>query len=223
MGNKEAQPPPFPLAAHPTAEAHPASPFCVASVRSTRRTPLPPACPAPRVLPWPTSAFSPPPLARGPGSRSHVARRAPLPPTHPAQQPGACAVACQQPPSARLMPSRAHPLTQPRPRSFLAPARQVHAEPQRTVSPMKRKPPIRPRHSSNLAPLSLKRRIFSSTQHRAPGAVRDLTVSARRSRHAGCRLAIPDVLAIHPQPVAVVGGLCLPKVLKNMINNVSQV
>jgi hypothetical protein len=72
-------------------------------------------------------------------------------PMQPRRAPGTRAAACQQP------PSRAHsraPSAQPRPRSFLAPARQVHAEPQRIVSPMKGKPPVRPRHSSNLAPLS---------------------------------------------------------------------
>jgi hypothetical protein len=40
MGNKEAQPPPFSLAAHPAAEAHPAPPF-LRSPPSTRPFPRP--------------------------------------------------------------------------------------------------------------------------------------------------------------------------------------
>jgi hypothetical protein len=99
-------------------------------------------------------------------------------------------------------------------------------EPQRVVSPMKKPPaipscPQRGAHGNRppqtlLKPgsplLSLKQRLFSPTQQRAPGAVRDLAVSTRRSSRAERRLASPtrspSILAL-PLPCPRQGDLRL--------------
>jgi hypothetical protein len=82
MGNKKAQPPPFPLVAHPAAEAHPASPLCAACACSP-----PGAPPFPRPAPRPAcsrgpQALSLPPRSwpRQPQPRSPVRAPSPSPP-----------------------------------------------------------------------------------------------------------------------------------------------
>jgi hypothetical protein len=155
----------------------------------------------------PTSA----PLLRGPtrvraAAQPRVRRS---PPRAAAWRPRSRTLATAQ--RARLAPSRAHPLAQPHPRSARPATPTIF--PRARASGACRTPARRLSHEKKNHPsaldtpqtwllslLSLKRRLFSPTQHRAPGAVRDLAVSARRCGHAERRLAIPDALAIHPRP-----------------------